>query len=132
MKAAVLEGINQPLVVKEVPTPTPATGQVLVHLQAAALNHRDVWIQQGQYAGLRYPCIVGSDGAGVVTAVGPEVDETWIGKQVIINPGLYWGDNPAFPSKQFRILGLPDDGTFAEYISIPASQAYPIPAQPAG
>jgi zinc-binding alcohol dehydrogenase/oxidoreductase len=128
MKASVLEGINQPMRLQDVPKPTPAAGEVLVRLRAAALNHRDVWIQKGQYAGLKYPCIVGSDGAGVVADTGPGVDKSWIGKEVIINPGLFWGDHPAFPSKNFRILGLPDDGTFAEFIKIPCSQVYPKPA----
>ena len=45
-------------------------GEALVRVHAAALNHRDVWIQKGQYAGLKYPIIPGSDGAGVVEAVG--------------------------------------------------------------
>ncbi len=129
MKAAVLEGMNQPLVLKDAPTPSPGPGEVLVQLKAAALNHRDVWIQKGQYAGLNYPCIIGSDGVGIVTEVGPDADKALIGKEVIINPGLFWGDNPKFPSKQFRILGLPDDGTFAEYIKIPASHVYAKPAQ---
>ena len=43
-----------------------APGWAVVRLQAAALNHRDLWIQQGRYAGLKFPIILGSDGAGVV------------------------------------------------------------------
>ena len=41
--------------------------EAVVRLHAAALNHRDVWIKQGAYAGLRFPIVPGSDGAGVVT-----------------------------------------------------------------
>lgn len=128
MKASVLGGINQPLQWQEVPTPAPAEGEVLIRLKAAALNHRDVWIQKGQYAGLKFPCILGSDGAGTVVETGPNVDQSWIGKDVVLNPGLFWGSNPAFPAKEFRILGLPDDGTFAEYIRFPVSHTYPKPA----
>ena len=127
MKAAVLTGVNQPLHWQEVPTPVPAEGEVLIQLKAAALNHRDVWIQKGQYAGLRFPCILGSDGSGVVVETGPKVDKSWIGREVVLNPGLFWGNNPAFPSKEFRILGLPDDGTFAEYIRFSVSHVYPKP-----
>ncbi|MES2733315.1 MAG: zinc-binding dehydrogenase [Bacteroidota bacterium] len=127
MKASVLDGLQQPLVLKDVPTPTPAAGEALIQLKAAALNHRDVFIQQGQYPGLKFPCILGSDGAGIVTCVGKDVDESWLGREVIINPGLLWGNNPKYPSKSFRILGLPDDGTFAEYIRIPSSQLYAKP-----
>ena len=127
MKATVLTGLNQPLQWQEVPTPVPDEGEVLILLKAAALNHRDVWIQKGQYAGLKFPCILGSDGAGVVVEAGPNVDKSWVSKEVILNAGLFWGRNPAFPSKEFRILGLPDDGTFAEYICFPVSHVYPKP-----
>jgi NADPH:quinone reductase-like Zn-dependent oxidoreductase len=128
MQASVLRGIDQPLQWQQVPTPIPADGEVLIRLKAAALNHRDVWIQKGQYAGLKFPCILGSDGAGTVVETGPNVDTSWMGKEVVLNPGLFWGSNPAFPAKEFRILGLPDDGTFAEYIRFPVSHTYPKPA----
>lgn len=120
MHALVLAGINQPAVVQEVPTPQPGPGQVQVLLHAAALNHRDVWIQKGQYAGLKFPIILGSDGAGVVTALGAGVDASLLEQAVIINPGHNWGPNPAAQGREFQILGLPQDGTFAEYVCVPA------------
>jgi NADPH:quinone reductase-like Zn-dependent oxidoreductase len=128
MQALVLEGINQPLQLQEVPTPTPAPGEVLIQLHAAALNHRDVWIQKGQYAGLKYPCILGSDGAGVVVAVGEGVPVTLEGQAVVINPGHNWGANPAAQAREFTILGLPHQGTFAEYVSVPAQYVQVKPA----
>ena len=70
MRSVQLSAINQ-LAVVNVPDPIPAAGEVVVTLKAAALNHRDAWIKQGQYAGLKFPYIPGSDGAGVVTAAGP-------------------------------------------------------------
>ncbi|MFN8354419.1 MAG: zinc-binding dehydrogenase [Spirosomataceae bacterium] len=118
MKAAILEGLHKPLIVQEIPTPAPAAGQALVRIKAAALNHRDVWIQGGLYPGLRFPVQLGSDGAGVVEAVGDTSDTTWVGKEVIINPSLNWGPNHRFYSREFKILGMPDPGTFAEYITI--------------
>ncbi|WP_426492786.1 zinc-binding dehydrogenase [Hymenobacter sp. 102] len=120
MHALVLAGIEQPVVLQVVPTPQPGPGQVQVLLQAAALNHRDVWIQKGQYAGLKFPIILGSDGAGVVTALGAGVDASLLEQAVIINPSHNWGTNPAAQGCEFRILGLPQDGTFAEYVCVPA------------
>ncbi|RSK46724.1 zinc-binding dehydrogenase [Hymenobacter perfusus] len=120
MHALVLAGIDQPAVLQEVPTPQPGPGQVQVLLHAAALNHRDVWIQKGQYAGLKFPIILGSDGAGVVTALGAGVDASLLEQAVIINPGSNWGPNPAAQGREFQILGLPQDGTFAEYVCVPA------------
>jgi NADPH:quinone reductase-like Zn-dependent oxidoreductase len=128
MKALVLEAMHQPLQLKEVETPKVASDEILVKIHAAALNHRDVWIQKGQYAGLKYPIILGSDGAGVVAGIGEGVDKSWMGKEVIINPGLNWGESEKTHSKAFKILGLPDDGTFAEYVKVPALYVLPKPA----
>ena len=128
MKALVLDGANQPLQFKDVPDPTPGPGEAVVALQAAALNHRDLWIQKGQYAGLKFPIILGSDGCGKVAEVGEGVDNSWIGREVIINPGLDWGTRPQVQADKFRILGLPDDGTFAERVRVPASALVEKPA----
>ncbi|SHJ82213.1 D-arabinose 1-dehydrogenase, Zn-dependent alcohol dehydrogenase family [Hymenobacter daecheongensis DSM 21074] len=127
MQALQLNGINQPLVLTEVPTPAPGPGEVLVRLRAAALNHRDVWIQKGQYAGLKFPCILGSDGAGVVAALGEGVAADLLGQAVLINPGQNWGDNPHAQAKSFTILGLPHQGTFAEYVAVPAEKVHALP-----
>ncbi|GHB53379.1 quinone oxidoreductase family protein [Persicitalea jodogahamensis] len=118
MNAAVLEEVNQPLIVRETEKPDPGKGEVLVKLKTAALNHRDVWIQKGRYANITTPITLGSDGAGVVVEVGEGVSEYWLDKEVIINPSQGWGDNPAFYGDDFSILGMPENGTFAEYIKV--------------
>ncbi|HHH52041.1 MAG TPA: alcohol dehydrogenase [Bacteroidetes bacterium] len=87
-----------------------------VQVIAAALNHRDLWIVKGQYAGLKYPIILGSDCVG-----------THLGKKVIINPGQFWGPDEKVQSKQFKILGLPDHGTMAEYVYVDKQFIYPKP-----
>ncbi|MCS6990058.1 MAG: zinc-binding dehydrogenase [Chloroherpetonaceae bacterium] len=116
MNAAVLEGVNLPLQLKSVDAPSISDREALVKLHAAALNHRDLWIQKGQYAGLKFPIILGSDGAGVVVEC---ADASWIGKDVVINPSLDWGERETAQQKSFRILGLPDNGTFAEFVKVP-------------
>ncbi len=108
--------------------PVAGEGEAVVALRAAALNHRDVWIKTGQYAGLKWPCVPGSDGAGVVESVGTGADAAWIGREVIINPGFYWGEDERAQGAQFQILGLPRDGTHAEKIAVPISQVTPKPA----
>ncbi len=128
MKAIVLEAAAQPLVLKDVEKPVLQAGEALVQIKAAALNRRDYWITIGQYAGIKYPSILGSDGSGIVAEVAPDVNQSWIGKEVIINPGNNWGEHPEFQQKDFKILGLPDDGTFAEYVKISAGYLYPKPA----
>ena len=102
--------------------PVAGPGEALVHLQAAAVNRRDFWITRGGYPNIQAPCILGSDGAGIVEAVGKGVDPSWIGKQVVIYPSLDWGESQNAQGSDFRILGMPDHGTFAEKISVPAQQ----------
>ncbi len=121
MRALQLSAINQ-LAITEVADPVPTAGEVLISLRAAALNHRDVWIKLGQYAGLKFPCIPGSDGVGVVTALGIGTDPAWLGREVIINPAFDWGASEHAQSAKFSILGLPRDGTLAEKIAVPAGQ----------
>ena len=129
MKAIVLHGIGDPATLRteEVADPTPGQGEVVVRLRAAALNHRDLYICQGSYAGLRFPIIPGSDGAGEIAAVGEGVTGIAVGDQVVINPSLDWGDDPRSQGPNWRILGLPDDGTFAQMVKVPASSIYKRP-----
>ena len=122
MRAIQLTAVNR-LEVREVPDPVPGAGEVVVKISAAALNHRDVWIKLGQYAGLKFPCIPGSDGVGEVVAAGAEVTPgEWVGRRVIINPSFGWGLGEAAQGDEFSILGLPRDGTLAEKIAVPVGQ----------
>ncbi|WP_439582202.1 zinc-binding dehydrogenase [Dyadobacter bucti] len=120
MKAAVLRNLHEELVIEELENLDPAAGEVIVELKAASLNHRDVWIQKGLYPKITTPIILGSDGAGIVIKIGESVEKAWIGKEVIINPSQNWGDNPDFYGADHKILGLPDNGTFAGQVRIEA------------
>lgn len=129
MKAIILPQLGGPeqLCLTDVAMPEPAPGQVRVRLYASALNRRDVWITLGKYPGIRLPCILGSDGAGVVEKLGPGVAADLLGQEVVIYPAYDWGEDPRFPSPAFRILGMPDPGTFAEYLCVPAEHVFPKP-----
>jgi NADPH:quinone reductase-like Zn-dependent oxidoreductase len=116
------------LVIGEIPTPSPGPGEVRVKLKAAALNRRDFWITIGLYPNMKLPCTAGSDGAGVIDEVGKGVDEKQKGREVVIYPARNWGDNPETFGPDFKILGMPDQGTFAEYICVPAGDVYDKPA----
>ncbi|AWM35371.1 zinc-binding dehydrogenase [Hymenobacter nivis] len=130
MKAIQLDAVHQPVVLRDVPTPVPGPGEILIKLHAAALNHRDVWIQQGQYAGIELPCTLGADGAGEVAAWGPGVPAGApdVGSRVIIYPGLRWGPAQRAQAKDFVVRGMPDPGTFAEYTVAAAEYVRPLPA----
>ena len=116
------------------PTPEPAEGQVLVKLEAAALNRVDIWTRVG-WPGikLQYPHIPGSDGAGIVAAVGAGVKMWNTGDRVVINSNLGCGHCPACIAGQdnrcrdWHLLGETVRGTYAQYIAIPATNLYSIP-----
>ena len=116
MKALTIEKIGSPVKVADVDMPVAADGHSIVKLLASALNHRDVWITKGMYPGIKEGAILGSDGVG-------EIED----KSVIINPSIGWGNNEAFQSDKFEVLGMPRNGTFAEYISIPNENIYDKP-----
>ena len=129
MKAIVLNRqIESGIELVDVPIPVIGPGEALVRIKAAALNHRDEWCRQGQYANLRDGAIMGSDGSGIVEVVSPNVDSTWIGKEVIINPAINWGFNQAAQSKAFEVLGVPRNGTLSEYLVVPADRLVEKPA----
>ena len=129
MKAILLRepGGPEQLRLEDVPVPAPEYGQVLVQLKAAALNRRDLLVRSREQYRAAMPFIPGSDGAGVVAAVGQNVDHLRVQDEVIIYPSLDWGSFQDAPSPAFRILGGPDNGTYAEYICISAENVFPKP-----
>ena len=128
MHAVQVTAIHQPVSFPVVSEPVATAGHAVVRLRAAALNHRDLYVQQGLYPGIKLPVIPGSDGAGVVESVGAPADQAWVGREVIINPALDWGDDPRAQGPKFRILGMPDNGTLAEKIVIPVANLAARPA----
>lgn len=102
--------------VPDMAAPEPGVGECLIRIKAAALNHRDVWITKGLYPGIVLPAVLGSE------CMGLHGD-----KEVVINPSMGWGSNPAIQAKGYQILGMPRNGTFAGYLTIPAEQIYDKP-----
>jgi NADPH:quinone reductase-like Zn-dependent oxidoreductase len=128
VNAVVLRETGGPEVLRleAVPDPEPGPGEVVVALRASALNRRDVFLRKG-IAPSRLPVIPGSDGAGVVRALGVGVSGVAEGDEVVILPSLSWGGREDAPGPGFRILGGPDDGTYAEMIRISAENVFPRP-----
>ena len=130
MQAVRLTELGGPekLHVAEIETPVPAPGEVLVKLSRAAFNRRDVFITQGKYPGITLPITLGSDGTGHVAALGEGARSLGLGAAVVIDPELAWDDSPTAAQHQNSILGMPQAGTFAEYVVVPASAVYAKPA----
>ena len=114
MKAAF---VNQPgpaesIVYGDLPTPKPSGEQVLVKVEAVAVNPVDTYIRDGAIQmGVPMPFVVGCDLAGTVEAVGPEAKRFQPGDRV-------WGSNQGLLGRQ---------GTFAEYAAVDECWLYPMP-----
>lgn len=119
MKAFVHE--NGKLKVREMPDPIAGEGEVVVALRVSGINRRDIGIPKRR-GNDGEALVLGSDGAGVIESIGAGVTTVSVGDEVIINPSLRWKENTVAPPEGFDILGMPDNGTFAEKILISAEQ----------
>lgn len=121
----------------DLPIPEPGYGEVLLRIKAAAMNYNDIWARQG-VPGMDFPLphISGTDGAGIVEALGPNVTTVAVGDEVVVNGAFSCGDCvecvrgwPMFCPK-FRIWGFetgPNQGSEAEYATVPARNVIPKP-----
>ncbi len=127
MRAAFFHGKDSPLLIQEIEKPKLSKDQVLVRLKNAALNHHELWMLKEQNESMPTGVVLGSDGCGVIEAAEAEEDQYLVGKDVVINPGLGWGKNPAVQAHSFSILGYPAHGTFSDYLAISKKQVFEKP-----
>lgn len=104
------------------PDPEAGPGEVVIELKAAAINRRDLLLRSPPGPAYQFPLpvIPGSDGAGIRRDTGEEV---------VIYPGLHWGDRQDAAGPDWQILGGPADGTYAELVKVPAENVFPKPAR---
>lgn len=136
MKSIYFEQHGGPEVLQygEQPTPQPAPGWVRVKLEAAALNHADLFVRAG-WPGIKLalPHILGADGAGVVEALGEGVTNWQAGQRVVVNASICMQEDDFTRSEQenkcrhWELLGESLPGTYAEYVCVPASNLLEIP-----
>lgn len=138
MRAIVLHKHGGPEVLQpaELPDPTAGPGQAVVEVRACALNRLDLWVRGG-LPGVTVPLphVLGSDVAGVVRSVGPGVDEAWVGREVVVAPGVSCGtceqclagwDNLC---PRYKILGETTTGGYAEQVAVPAANLLAKPPE---
>jgi NADPH:quinone reductase-like Zn-dependent oxidoreductase len=137
MKAALITGHggNEVVEFRACERPVRKAGEVLVRLQAATLNQVDLYMRNSG-AGIthRLPQIMGLDGAGLVA----EVDEAETllspGQRVVLHPGVACGRcefclrGESSLCLKIQYLGEHRDGTFAQWISLPARNVFPMPS----
>lgn len=96
--------------VDEIDRPSPAADEVLIETQAASVNPVDTQFRSGEYGSVSLPGIPGGDAAGIVTAIGDEVDQFAVGDRVFASG-----------------MGHDEGGTFAEYVPVPATKVAHLP-----
>src|ERR1700732_515874 len=108
--------------------------EVLVRVHACALNHLDLWVREGlPNVPIPLPHIPGSDVAGEVAQIGPEVTSVRVGQKVVLAPGVTCGKCLACVAgldnrcRQFTNLGYLIDGGCAEFVRIPEVNCLPYP-----
>lgn len=138
MKAILFHQHGGPEVLEyaDYPTPEPGLNDVLIRLEAAALNRLDLWVREG-WPGIRltYPHIPGADGAGAIAALGENVSNWTVGERVVINSNMGCGKCQSclagFDNRcdTWHLLGETTPGTYAEYVVVPAHQILAMPAE---
>jgi NADPH:quinone reductase-like Zn-dependent oxidoreductase len=140
MRACVLRatgGLDR-IEIADVPAPgSPALlgpREVRVVVRAAALNHLDLFVVRGLPGEYRFPHILGSDGAGIVETVGPDVTAVQPGDPVMLNPGIWDGTCEYCRAGEhslcvnYQVLGEHAPGTLAEAVMVPEDNLAKIPA----
>ena len=129
MKAFVHEGTKgfAGVRIDEFDSPGIGENDVKIKLKTAGLNHRDLFVLN-LHDETAPPIIIGSDGAGIIEETGKNVTRVKTGDDVLVNPSLRWFEKSDAPPEDFRVLGLPDHGTFAEQIVLTEDQVEPKPA----
>ena len=135
MRAAVFSEFGGPEVVevRKMPLPEPKAGEVRVKVEAASMNHLDLWVRRGLPIETPMPHIGGSDIAGVVEAVGPGAESIPLGTRVVVDPALGYGwydgqdQGDSFHTQPLRLIGEHTQGGFAELAVVPMANLLEIP-----
>ena len=136
MKAVVFDKHGGPEVLRyaNVPDPVAGRGEVVLEVKATSINHIDIFLRRGM-PGVKVPLpkIIGSDAAGVIREIGPEVSDLRAGQRVTINPGISCGRcefcAAGFGSQclTYAMVGENTDGAYAELLKVPSHIVLPIP-----
>ena len=141
-------GFDKLAIRHDVPVPSPGPGEVLIRVGACGVNNTDINTRLGWYApqakaagktdapladdapggwsgALSFPRIQGADVAGHIVAVGRGIPDVRLGERVIVEPLLRDPLAPIDPDRS-GYLGSERDGGFAQFLTVPAVNAFPI------
>jgi 2-desacetyl-2-hydroxyethyl bacteriochlorophyllide A dehydrogenase len=133
MKALVLVGVEQ-MEMRELPVPTPQSGEVLLSVSTAGICGSDIHGFLGHSPRRRPPLVLGHEAVGVVAEAHPSVDGVRAGRRVYVNPLISCGTCTACLAgrqntcDRWRLLGMDRvNGAYAQFVAVPAAQLRLIP-----
>ncbi|MFG6496495.1 zinc-binding dehydrogenase [Fictibacillus sp. UD] len=140
MKAVQVTGYGDvdKLKVVDIPVPEPRENEVLVKVEACAINNTEIWMREGAYGtdsksgwrpeGVQFPRTPGSDITGKIVKVGKLVDDSLLGKDVVLFPFTSSGEKGSeHISLDMSFIGSEYDGGYAEYVVWPAELCFDMP-----
>lgn len=124
-----LDDVETPLELVDLPIPEPAAGEVLIRVSACGVCHTELDEIEGRTAPPRLPIIPGHEVIGRIEALGDGVSQREVGERV----GVGWihsstGTRDENIQPEFCATGRDANGGYADYMTVPADYAYPIPA----
>lgn len=127
-------GGPEALQLDDVPAAEPGPDEVLVKIHASGVNHLDNWLRTGARPGIEPPHTPGSEVAGEIVQVGEAVKDVSVGQRVAVSPWAFCSacefcvrGEESICADGHIIGTAPNQGGYAEYITVPASIAVPIP-----
>ncbi len=137
MRAIVMSGHGGPEVLElvERPDPEPGPGEVVVRVEAVAVNRLDIWVREdvGHAYAARLPVIPGYDVGGEVAAVGDGVTDVAVGQAVYVHYDYSCGrcayclEGDEAACAEYEVMGVQRDGGYAELVLAPARNVFPLP-----
>ncbi len=131
MKAAFLE-TPQNVVLKDIPVPEPKAGELRIMLQKVGICGSDVSLFLGKRL-LNKPTIIGHEGLGIIDKIGAGIFNRKLGERVAVEPNIPCGECKFCKQERGnicinkRVIGVNENGCFAEYICLPEEFCWPIP-----
>lgn len=135
MRAILISEFGGPekLTLAQIPDPKLRPEEVIVRIQACALNHLDIWVRQGiPGVSVAMPHVLGSDVCGEIVEVGREVKSRKVGESVVVSPGVgcrvceYCLAGKESLCDQYDIVGFRRNGGYAEKIAVDARDVIPV------
>jgi len=137
MRAVVMSGYGGPEVLElgERPDPQPGPGEIVVRVEAVAVNRLDVWVREdvGHAYAARLPVIPGYDVGGEVAVLGDGVSDVSLGEHVYVHYDYSCGrcayclEGDEAACADYEVMGVQRDGGYAELVLAPARNVFPLP-----